>query len=104
SAALVHLRADRGQTLSPLFESQKRTKRSDPEAVLDLCTRSGCLAILAALAFPNARVDAADLSAEALEVARRNVDDYGLADRVHLVQSDLFTALAGRKYDLIVSN
>ena len=77
---------------------------SDPEAILDLCTGSGCLAILAALAFPKARVDAADLSPEALEVARRNVDDYGLADRVQLVRSDLFAALAGRKYDLIISN
>jgi len=73
-------------------------------SVLDLCTGSGCLAILAALAFPQARVDAADLSTDALEVARRNVDNYGLADRVELVQSDMFTGLEGRVYDLIVSN
>jgi len=72
--------------------------------VLDLCTGSGCLAILAALAFPAARVDAADLSEAALAVARRNVADYRLAKRVRLVRSDLFDALAGRRYDLIVSN
>ncbi|HQY48603.1 MAG TPA: 50S ribosomal protein L3 N(5)-glutamine methyltransferase, partial [Usitatibacteraceae bacterium] len=72
--------------------------------VLDLCTGSGCLAILAALAFPKAQVDAADLSPGALEVAKRNVADYRLARRVHLVQSDLFGALAGRTYDVIVSN
>jgi len=82
--------------------------RVDPKpgvsSVLDLCTGSGCLAILAALAFPQARVDAADLSTDALEVARRNVDNYGLADRVELVQSDMFTGLEGRVYDLIVSN
>ncbi len=72
--------------------------------VLDLCTGSGCLAILAALRFPEAQVDAVDLSPDALEVAKRNVDDYGLADRVRLVESDLFTALEGRKYDLIISN
>lgn len=72
--------------------------------VLDLCTGSGCLAILAALAFPAARVDAADLSEEALAVARRNVAAYRLSRRVRLVRSDLFDALAGRRYDLIVSN
>ncbi|MBL8514217.1 MAG: 50S ribosomal protein L3 N(5)-glutamine methyltransferase, partial [Betaproteobacteria bacterium] len=79
----------------------------DPERVtrvLDLCTGSGCLAILAALAFPNAKVDAVDLSRDALEVARRNVADYGLQDRVRLVESDLFAALNGERYDLIVTN
>jgi len=72
--------------------------------VLDLCTGSGCLAILAARAFPRAKVDAADLSDDALEVARRNVADYKLGRRIRLVKSDLFAALPGRKYDLIVSN
>jgi len=72
--------------------------------VLDLCTGSGCLAILAALAFPKASVDAADLSRDALAVARKNVAAYRLDKRVHLVQSDLFGALAGRTYDVIVSN
>ena len=71
---------------------------------LDLCTGSGCLAILMALAFPGARVDAVDLSADALAVARRNVADYGLKDRLELVAADLFDGLAGRRYDLIVSN
>ncbi|MGE0355350.1 MAG: 50S ribosomal protein L3 N(5)-glutamine methyltransferase [Burkholderiales bacterium] len=73
-------------------------------SVLDLCTGSGCLAILAALAFPKATVDAADLSPGALAVAKRNVAAYRLASRVRLVRSDLFAALAGRSYDLIVSN
>ncbi len=72
--------------------------------VLDLCTGSGCLAILAALAFPNATVDAVDISPDALEVARRNVADYQLQDRVHLIESDLFVKLGGREYDLIISN
>ncbi len=79
----------------------------DPDAVtraLDLCTGSGCLAILAALAFPNADVDAVDLSKDALEVAAKNVADYGLADRVELIESDLFAALDGRTYDVILSN
>ncbi len=76
----------------------------DVRSVLDLCTGSGCLAILAALRFPKAAVDAADLSADALEVAKRNVADYGLAKRVRLVRSDLYRALGGRRYDLIVSN
>lgn len=73
-------------------------------SILDLCTGSGCLAILAALAFPRAKVDAADLSTDALAVAKRNVADYGLERRVRLVKSDLFSALEGRTYDLIISN
>jgi ribosomal protein L3 glutamine methyltransferase len=73
-------------------------------SILDLCTGSGCLAILAALAFPRARVDAADLSGDALAVAARNVADYRLKGRIRLVKSDLFAALPGRTYDLIVSN
>jgi ribosomal protein L3 glutamine methyltransferase len=72
--------------------------------VLDLCTGSGCLAILAALAFPDADIDAADLSKEALAVAARNVADYGLQDRIELIESDLFAALDGRRYDVILSN
>lgn len=73
-------------------------------SVLDLCTGSGCLAILLAHAFPAARIDAVDLSADALAVARRNVADYGLEERIRLLESDLFTALAGERYDLIVAN
>jgi ribosomal protein L3 glutamine methyltransferase len=72
--------------------------------VLDLCTGSGCLAILAARAFPHATIDAADLSADALEVARRNVADHGLAKRIRLAHGDLFAPLAGERYDLIISN
>ena len=90
--------------LSPLFESRKRTKGSVPESILDLCTGSGCLAILAALAWPDAKVDAVDLSADALEVARRNVDEYRLGERVRLAKSDMFSALGARRYDLIISN
>jgi ribosomal protein L3 glutamine methyltransferase len=80
---------------------------NDPEAIgaaLDLCTGSGCLAILLAHAFPNARIDAADISAAALEVAARNVADYELGGRIELVRSDLFAGLAGRRYDLIIAN
>ncbi|MHB8668017.1 MAG: 50S ribosomal protein L3 N(5)-glutamine methyltransferase [Burkholderiales bacterium] len=73
-------------------------------SVLDLCTGSGCLAVLAAHAFSNARIDAADLSAEALQVARRNVKDYALGKRIRLVRTDLFDRLAARRYDLILSN
>ena len=73
-------------------------------SVLDLCTGSGCLAILAAHAFPYASVDAVDLSPDALAVAERNVADYDLQDRVHLIESDLFAKLNGRQYDLIISN
>ncbi|MFP5417660.1 MAG: 50S ribosomal protein L3 N(5)-glutamine methyltransferase [Gammaproteobacteria bacterium] len=73
-------------------------------SVLDLCTGSGCLAILAALAFPQASVDAADLSNDALAVAARNITDYGLDERVQRIASDMFGALAGRSYDVIISN
>lgn len=79
----------------------------EPEAVgraLDLCTGSGCLAILLAHSFPNALVDAVDISTDALEVARRNVHDYDLDSRIELIQSDLFAGCAGRRYDVIISN
>jgi len=72
--------------------------------VLDLCTGSGCLAILAALAFPRAEVDAVDISRGALAVARRNVRDYKLEARVRLVAGDLFEPLARRRYDLVLAN
>ncbi len=72
--------------------------------VLDLCTGSGCLAILTAFVFPRARIDATDLSAGALALARRNVASHRLADRIALHRGDLFAPLAGRRYDLIVSN
>ena len=71
---------------------------------LDLCTGSGCLAVLLAKTFPAARVDAADLSPEALAVARRNVARYRLGRRIRLVRSDLFSRLKDRRYDLIVCN
>ncbi len=74
------------------------------ERVLDLCTGSGCLAIIAALTFPNAAVDAAELSVDALEVAKRNIRDYQLGGRVRPLFSDMFGGLKGRSYDLIVSN
>ncbi|MDI1264537.1 MAG: 50S ribosomal protein L3 N(5)-glutamine methyltransferase [bacterium] len=80
---------------------------SDPaqvENVLDLCTGSGCLAILASRNFPNAAIDAVDISRDALEVAARNVADYGLQDRLTLHRGDLFKPLGERRYDLIISN
>jgi ribosomal protein L3 glutamine methyltransferase len=72
--------------------------------VLDLCTGSGCLAILASLHFPDAQVDAVDISRDALAVAARNVGDYGLEERVTLHHGDLFKPLGNRRYDLIISN
>lgn len=75
-----------------------------PATLLDLCTGSGCLAIVAAHTFPLAQVDAVDLSAGALAVARRNVRDHRLVSRLRLLRSDLFAALSGRRYDLIISN
>ncbi len=73
-------------------------------SVLDLCTGSGCLAILASRNFPNAAIDAVDISKDAIEVATRNVGDYGLQDRLKLYRGDLFEPLGGKRYDLIISN
>lgn len=94
---------------SPLFDGSGDGMAlvEDPAAVtsvLDLCTGGGSLAILAAYAFPNAEVDGADLSAEALSLAEENVVEHGIEDRVHLVQGDLFDAVKGRSYDLIITN
>jgi len=80
---------------------------NEPEGVsniLELCTGSGCLAIMMADAFPDAHVDAVDISPDALEVARRNVDTYKLQDRVTLIQSDLYANAPDKKYDLIITN
>lgn len=75
-----------------------------PVAVLDLCTGGGSLAIIAAREFPQAHVDAVDVSADALAVARTNVDAYGLGERIELLHGDLFAPVRKRRYDLIVSN
>jgi len=87
------------QQLAPWIEEPEKVLN-----ILDMCTGSGCLAILAALAFPDAHVDAVDISPEALAVATRNVTDYQLGDRVHLVESDMFEKLPPKRYDLIISN
>ena len=93
--------------IAELLEKQLAPWVDDPAAVtsmLDLCTGSGCLAVLAAHAFPTASVDAADISPDALQVAQRNVADYRLQDRVTLVKSDMFAGLGEKKYDVIISN
>lgn len=93
--------------IAPMILEHLQPWLAQPESVenaLDLCTGSGCLAILLAEAFPDATVDAVDLSPDALEVAQLNVADYGLSDRVHLHLGDLFAPLGEAKYDLIVSN
>ncbi|WP_394778254.1 50S ribosomal protein L3 N(5)-glutamine methyltransferase [Undibacterium sp.] len=74
------------------------------ENILELCTGSACLPIMLADAFPNAHVDAVDISAAALEVAQRNVGDYKLQDRITLIQSDLYANVPDKKYDLIITN
>nr|WP_282184517.1 50S ribosomal protein L3 N(5)-glutamine methyltransferase [Azospirillum baldaniorum] len=92
---------------SDLIGGDDFTLVEDPtevERVLDLCTGSGCLAILAAQIFPEAQVDAVDLSADALEVAKRNVADSGFEDRIVLHHGDLFAPLKNRKYDVIITN
>src|SRR3990172_9047901 len=85
--------------LAPWIRSPTQMRRT-----LDMCTGSGCLAILLALAYPRARVDAVDVSASALAVARRNVEQYRLRSRVHLVRSDLFGGLVNVRYDVMVAN
>jgi len=93
--------------IAELLREQFAPWVEDPQnitRVLDMCTGSGCLAILAALAFPNARVDASDLSSDALEVATINVKEYDLNGRIELIQSDLFDKLQDRTYDLVLCN
>lgn len=93
--------------LAELIPDQFSPWVDDPVSVtkiLDLCTGSGCLAILLADAFVNAELDAVDISADALAVARRNVDDYALQDRIALIESDLYAKAPDKKYDLIVTN
>jgi ribosomal protein L3 glutamine methyltransferase len=95
-----------GELLMTAF-AEENALTGDPKAVsraLDLCTGGGSLAILAARVFPNARIDAVDLSRDALDVARRNVEEHGLADRVTLVEGDLFEPLKSERYDLILAN
>ncbi len=76
----------------------------EPSAILDLCAGSGCIGIACAHAFPDARVDLAERDVAALEVCRRNIELHHCADRVHMVRSDVFNALKGNRYDLIVAN
>jgi ribosomal protein L3 glutamine methyltransferase len=93
--------------IAELLDEQLAPWVGDPwaiESALDLCTGSGCLAILAALAFPEARVDAVDLSPEAIAVAQRNVETYDLGERIEIIRSDAFSKLQERRYDLIISN
>lgn len=93
--------------IAELIPEQFQPWIADPDAVtnvLELCTGSGCLAIMLADAFPNAQIDAVDLSTDALEVAKKNVSDYQLLDRVALYHSDLYDKLPTKKYDLIVTN
>ena len=93
--------------IAELLEEQLTPWVEDPWAIhsaLDLCTGSGCLAILTALAFPEAQIDAVDLSEDAIFVAERNVSEYELDDRIKLIQSDAFAKLQGKRYDLIISN
>lgn len=86
--------------LSPYLPDHYEVKHA-----LDLCTGSGCLAILLAEAYPNADIDAVDISPPALEVAQRNIDDYHLADRITLIRSDYTDNLPkNKRYDLIISN
>jgi ribosomal protein L3 glutamine methyltransferase len=96
-----------GELLEQHFSGEDGSLIDDPaavESVLDLCTGSGCLAILASRCFPDAEIDAADISKDALEVAARNVADYALDDRISLHQGDLFKPLLDSRYDLIITN
>jgi ribosomal protein L3 glutamine methyltransferase len=93
--------------ISELIREQFSPWVADPDSVaniLELCTGSGCLPIMLADAFPNAHIDAVDISADALAVARRNVEDYELQDRIALIESDLYANVPAKKYDLIITN
>ncbi|SPE22228.1 50S ribosomal protein L3 glutamine methyltransferase [Burkholderiales bacterium] len=93
--------------IAELLKNELQPWIPDPNSVrrvLDLCTGSGCLAIMAANVFPDAEVDAIDVSLDALAVATRNIEEYGLRTRVRLLSSNLFEAVEGRLYDLILCN
>jgi ribosomal protein L3 glutamine methyltransferase len=93
--------------ISELIEDKFAPWISDPDSVeniLELCTGSGCLAIMLADAFPNALVDASDLSSDALDVAEINVNNYELQERIDLIESDLYDNLESQRYDLIIAN
>ncbi len=94
-----HFGGHEAQEIGALIDDPASVK-----SVLDLCTGSGCLAILASRHFPNARIDAVDISKDALEVAARNVAEYGLGNRVTLHRGDLFRPLGSQRYDLILAN
>jgi len=85
--------------LSPWIEYQEMV-----ESAADICTGSGCLGVLLAHTFPNAAIDVVDISPDAIAVANINIENYGLQEQVTAIQSDMFTALAGKTYDLIISN
>jgi ribosomal protein L3 glutamine methyltransferase len=74
------------------------------ESAADLCTGSGCLGVLLALAFPEASVDVIDISPDAIDVSNINIANYGLEEQITAIQSDMFTALAGKTYDVLISN
>jgi ribosomal protein L3 glutamine methyltransferase len=93
-----HFSGDSGEAMSLIGDP------AEVEHVLDLCTGSGCLAILAARHFPNAEVDAVDISKDALAVAARNVADHGLEGQIELYRGDLFAPLGDKRYDLIIAN
>jgi ribosomal protein L3 glutamine methyltransferase len=93
--------------IGELLEDGLQPYVADPDevgAVLELCTGSGCLAILASDAFPNADIDAVDISTDALQVAHQNVAEYGLDDRIALFEGDLFAPLPERRYEVIIAN
>ena len=93
--------------ISELIREQFSPWVGDPDSVsniLELCTGSGCLPIMLADAFQNAHIDAVDVSADALAVAKRNVEEYELQDRITLIESDLYANVPKKKYDLIVTN
>jgi ribosomal protein L3 glutamine methyltransferase len=90
-----------------LFVGESFSLLPDPneiKRVLDVCTGSGCLAILAALRFPKAKIDAVELSGDALQVARRNVAEHEMKRRVRVLRGDLFAPVKGERYDLIIAN
>ena len=96
-----------GELLDSHFGGEDASLVDDPTqigSVLDLCTGSGCLAILAVRHFPRAEVDAVDISKDALDVAARNVSDHGLEGQIELYRGDLFKPIGDKRYDLIISN